>query len=165
MQKLFKSSKVRGMDILNILNSWATSYRNLRALSAAAMLLVAIVTMSLQRCNPMVGKVQVTGIVLTVEADGLQPHGSGGLQSRVVVSTPDSLKVRMFMPPPVPAVGDAIPLFEEQYENGDKLYYLDLQRWRIQGPGKLEASADGCVPFVKCLLGDTLGYQNNVLPS
>jgi len=103
-------------------------------MGAAAALLVAIVAMMFLRCNPMVGREPVTGTVVTVEADGLQPHGSGGMQSRVVVSTPDSVKVRLFLPPPVPEVGDVIPLIEEQYENGDKLYYLDIQRWNMDGP-------------------------------
>ena len=119
---------------MNIWNLWASSYRNMRAMGAAAALLVAIVAMLLLRCNPMIGREPVTGTVVKVEADGLQPHGSGGKQSRVVVSTPDSVQVRLFLPPPVPEVGDVIPLIEEQYENGDKLYYLDYQMWRMDGP-------------------------------
>jgi len=119
---------------MNIFNSWATNYRNARAMGTAAVLLIAILSMSYLRCNPMINRVPVTGTVLAVEADGLQPHGAGGLQSRVVVATPDSLKVRLFLPPPVPEVGDDIPLIEEQYENGDNVYYLDIQRWKIEGP-------------------------------
>ncbi len=119
---------------MNIWNLWAASYRNMRAMGAVAALLVAIVAMLWLRCNPMVGRQPVTGTVITVEADGLQPHGTGGRQSRVVVSTPDSVQVRLFLPPPVPAVGDVIPLIEEQYENGDKLYYLDIRRWKMDGP-------------------------------
>jgi len=120
---------------MNILNSWAINHRNARGMAAALALLVAILAMSYLRCNPMINRIPVTGTVVTVEADGLQPHGAGGLQSRVVVSAPDSVKVRLFLPPPVPVVGDMIPLIEEQYENGDKLYYLDIQRWKIEGPG------------------------------
>jgi len=121
---------------MNILDRWAASYRNIRALGAAAAMMVAIVAMLLLRCNPMTDRIPVTGTVDTVEAEGLQPHGSGGRQSRVVVSTPDGKKVRLFLPPPVPDSGDIIPLFEEQYENGDKIYFLDIQRWQIEGPRK-----------------------------
>ena len=97
-------------------------------------LIAAIVAMQLLRCNPMIGRVPVTGTVVTVEADGLQPHGAGGVQSRVVVSTPDSVQVRLFLPPPVPELGDEIPLIEEQYKNGDKVFFLDSPRWQMDGP-------------------------------
>ncbi len=119
---------------MNLWNRLATSYRNVRSMGVAGALLLAIIAMQLARCNAMTGREPVTGIVVTVEADGLQPHGSGGLQSRVIVSTPDSVQVRLFLPPPVPEVGDEIPLIEEQYENGDKLYFLDYQKWLLDGP-------------------------------
>jgi len=120
---------------MNIWDSWAGIYRNTRAIGAAVAMLVAIVTMQLLRCDLMVERDVVSAVVVEVEAEGLQPFGKGEVQSRVLVSTPDSLKVRLLLPPPVPMVGNLIPLVAEHYKKGDIRYFLDHRKWRMEGPG------------------------------
>ncbi len=120
---------------MNIWNSWAVMHRNARAVGAALALLIAIVAMQLLRCDPMVGRENISGLVLQVEAEGLHPLGDGEPQSRVIVVMPDSVKVRLMLPPPVPQVGDAIPVVTEHYKKGKTLYSLDHQKWRMHGPG------------------------------
>ena len=104
---------------MNIWDLWAKSYRNVRAMGAAAALLIAILSMLSLRCNPMVGRDDVLGLVLEVEAKGLRPFGEGEPKSRVLVATPDSAEVRIFLPPPVPRPGDFIPLVVERYKKGN----------------------------------------------
>ena len=120
---------------MNIWDSWAGWYRNARALSAAVALFVAIFTMQILRCNPVVSRENIFGQVVTVEAEGLHPFGDGEPLSRVLVLTPDSLEVRIMLPPPVPMVGNAIPLIAEHYKKGDTLYIPDQLKWRMDGPG------------------------------
>ena len=119
---------------MNIWDSWAGWYRNSRALGAALAMLIAIVTMQLLRCNPMESRENISGVVLVVEARDLTGFSNGESQSRVLVATPDSLKVRLLLPPPVPEVGNLIPLVAEHYKKGDTLYFLDHQKWRMHGP-------------------------------
>jgi hypothetical protein len=64
----------------------------------------------------------------------VQPLGDGAPLARVLVATPDSLDVRLLLPPPVPRVGDFIPLTVERYKKGNVDYMLDLARWREEGP-------------------------------
>ena len=109
-------------------------YRNTRAIGAALAMLIAILSMQLLRCNPMEERENISCVVVAVEAEGLQPLGNGQPQSRVLVSTPDSLKVRLMLPPPVPVVGDLVPLVAEHYKKGDTLYTLDHQKWLMEGP-------------------------------
>jgi len=119
---------------MNIWDSWAGWYRNSRALGAAVAMLIAIVTMQLTRCNPLENRENITGVIISVEAEDLQPFSNGERQSRVLVATPDSFKVRLLLPPPVPMVGDLIPLVAEHYKKGNTLYYLDQQKWLMDGP-------------------------------
>lgn len=116
---------------MSIWNHWAKMHRNARALGAAFMMLIAIVTMQLVRCDPMESRENIPGEVTTVEAEGL---GQKKDQSRVVVVTADSVKIRLLLPPPVPIVGNVIPLVAEHYKKRDTLYYLDREKWQMHGP-------------------------------
>jgi hypothetical protein len=40
----------------------------------------------------------------------------------------------MFLPPPVPRPGDFIRLNAEHYQKGNTEYFLDEEKWRIEGP-------------------------------
>ncbi len=121
---------------IEIPESFAFSYRNARGLGAAAALLLAIVMMSALRCNPVVDHGKVLGLVLEIEAEGLTPFGDGQVMSRVLmaVAEPDTGKVRILLPPPVPHTGDFVPLKYELHRKGDIEYRLDHERWLIEGP-------------------------------
>lgn len=103
-------------------------------MGAAGILLLAILSMLSLRCNPMIERETVLGLVLVVEAEGLQPLGEGEPQSRVMIATPDSVEIRILMPPPVPRPGDFIPLNAEHYRKGNTEYILDEEKWRVEGP-------------------------------
>jgi len=119
---------------MNIWNSWATSYRNARGIGAAVVMLIAILSMLSLRCNPMVGRESVLGLVLVVEAENLSPFDGPEAMSRVLIATPDSSEIRMCLPPPVPRPGDFIRLTAEHYQKGNTEYFLDDEIWRLEGP-------------------------------
>ncbi len=127
----FQRAIVPPMDFWN---SLAVMYRNSRGIGAALFLFIAIIAMQWQRCNPMELRENISCTVVQIEAEGLQSPGFPELQSRVLVSTPDSVKVRLLLPPPVPMVGDLIPIVAEHYKKGDTLYFLDRQQWLMDGP-------------------------------
>ncbi len=119
---------------MGLLDSWARNYRNARGLSVAIAFLGATLFLASLRCNPMVLRETVLGRVLEIEAEGLHPLESSEPRSRVLVITPDSTIIRLLLPPPVPRIGDVIPLTAEHHKKGDIDYFLDLQKWRIDGP-------------------------------
>jgi hypothetical protein len=119
---------------MNIWNSWATAYRNARGLGAAAVLLLAILSLLSLRCNPLVDRASVLGLVLAIEEEVVRPLGEGVPQARILVATPDSTEILLLLPPPVPRGGDFVPLTVERYKKGNVEYGLDLERWRRDGP-------------------------------
>lgn len=103
-------------------------------MAAAVVILLAIGSLLSLRCNPMVGRDQILGLVLEIEAEGLAAVGGGPPQARVMVAVVDTTRVSILLPPPVPRAGDFIPLIAESYRKGDVQYFLDLERWQIEGP-------------------------------
>ena len=103
-------------------------------MGAAGVMLLAILSMLSLRCNPMVGRESVLGLVLVIEAENLHPFDGPEPQSRVLIATPDSSEVLMFLPPPVPRPGDFIRLTAEHYQKGETKYFLDEEIWRLEGP-------------------------------
>lgn len=119
---------------MNIWDSWARNHRNARSLAAAVVFLLAILSMLSLRCNPMVKREDVLGLVLAVEAEGLRFSETGEPRSRVLVATIDSTEIRLLLPPPIPRPGDFIPLTAEHYKKGDIRFFLNLEEWRAGGP-------------------------------
>jgi hypothetical protein len=119
---------------MNIWDLWAKSYRNTRAMAAALVLLLAILSLLSLRCNPMTDREKVMGLVLEIEAEGIAPVGGGAPRARVLLAAVDTAKVSILLPPPVPRPGDFIPLIAEHYRKGNTDYFLDLERWQIDGP-------------------------------
>ena len=118
---------------MNFWNTWARYHRNARALAAAAAMLVAILAMASLRCNPMTHREQVLGLVVAIEAEVLKDVATCELRTRVLAATPDSTEIRLLLPPPIPRLGDFIPLAAEYYRKGNIEYYLEIQKWRTGG--------------------------------
>jgi hypothetical protein len=100
---------------------------------ASAVVLVGLSLLSL-RCNPMVDRYPVQGLVLQVEAENVLPPEGGAPQARVLLAVVDTAQVRINLPPPVPDPGHFVPLIAEHYRKGDVEYLLDLEKWRSEGP-------------------------------
>ena len=106
----------------------------MRAMVAAIVLLLGVLSLLSLRCNPMVGSKNVLGLVLEIEAEDIQPLGSGAPQTRILVAAVDSTEVSILLPPPVPRPGDFIPLIAEHFRKGSVEYSLDLEKWLAEGP-------------------------------
>lgn len=100
--------------------------------AVAVFLLVGCSLLSLQ-CNPSVGTSMVPGLVLEIEAVGIQPE-EGAVQSRVLIAVGDSSQTHILLPPPVPRPGHFIPLKAEYFRKGNVEYSLDLETWLVEGP-------------------------------
>jgi hypothetical protein len=119
------------MDIKNI---WAKIRSYTKVIVAVlAVVLVGLSLLSL-RCNPMVDRKDVQGLVLEIEDEGILPPEGGSPQARVLMAVVDTIKVRVLLPPPVPAPGNFIPLIAEHYRKGNVEYLLDLEKWQAEGP-------------------------------
>jgi hypothetical protein len=100
----------------------------------AAVLLVVSSLLALQ-FNPKVGSEAVPGLVLEIEALGLEPAEAGtGPQSRVLIAVGDSSQTHILLPPPVPLPGHFIPLKAEYFRRGNVEYSLDMKKWLAEGP-------------------------------
>jgi len=118
---------------VGIWNYWAKNYRNARGIGAAFAMLIAIMMMLSTRCNPMVDQKNILSLVVEIEAFDVHPLGTTESSTRVIVATPDSNNVRIFLPPPKPKIGDFVPLIAEHYKKGNIEYFVDQQKWRTEG--------------------------------
>jgi len=118
---------------VGIWDYWAKNYRNTRAIGAALIMLLAILSMLSLRCNPMVDRMDILSLVVEIEALNVHPLGATEAHTRVLVATPDSNNVRIFLPPPVPKLGDFVPLTAEHYKKGNIEYFPNIQKWRTEG--------------------------------
>ncbi len=80
------------------------------------------------------GKPEALGLCLEVRAENVARDKDGAPLARVLVATPDSTDIEVLLPPPVPRVGDFIPLQAERHRKGPADYRLDLARWTANGP-------------------------------
>jgi len=119
------------MDFKNLLAKVRPHARTIGV--AAAVLLVGLSLLSF-RCNPMVDRKNVQGLVLEVEVEGIVPPEGGPPQARVLLAVVDTFQVRILLPPPVPHPGHFIPLIAENYRKGNVEYLLDLEKWQAEGP-------------------------------
>ncbi len=101
--------------------------------AAGALLMTACTLVSLQ-CNPMVANESVPGLVLEIDARGIQPAETDQPHSRVLIAVGDSTETHILLPPPVPLPGHFIPLKAAHYRKGNVEYSLDLEKWLLEGP-------------------------------
>jgi hypothetical protein len=79
------------------------------------------------------GSPEVLGLCLEVKAENVARDKDGAPLARVLVATPDSVDVEILLPPPVPRVGDFIPLHATRHRVGPADYRLDSVRWKAEG--------------------------------
>jgi hypothetical protein len=106
---------------------------NLAIRAGVAMVLLAACSLISLQFNPSVGVEMVPGLVLEIEAEGIQPE-VGALQSQVLIAVGDSSQTYILLPPPVPRPGHFIPLQAEYFRKGNVEYSLDLEAWLLEGP-------------------------------
>lgn len=118
-------------------DNWATAYRNWRAAFAALMLAAVLVygwvLHGMYAKEKVVSTERTMGTVTRIIEMG-RPEKANPLYVGTI-ALGDGRLVRVILARPVPAVGDQVPLISETYQNGEVFYFLDAERWRIDGPG------------------------------
>ena len=117
---------------MNIKENWVDADRNTRIVTAIVVVILLAVSLLSIRCNPVVGSESVLGLVLEIEAEGIEPLDEGPLQSRVLMAVADSTEIHILLPPPVPRPGDFVRLIAEHYHKGNIEYHLDLEAWNTE---------------------------------
>ena len=121
---------------------WATSYRNTRAVMAVVFLSPILIWMLATDRQLSVNKLLMveheTAIVTKIaRADTSQLHtqlGAGINVYQGYVELVDGTEVELGFAPPMPKVGDKIPILVERYEDGKTNYRVDRQEWQMSGP-------------------------------
>lgn len=107
---------------------------SLRSRIAVGVPLLVLCSLFSLQCNPVVSKEKVPGLVLAIEARGIQPTDTDEFYSRVLMVVEDSTETHILLPPPVPLPGHFIPLKAAHHRKGNVEYTLDLEKWLLEGP-------------------------------
>ena len=125
-----------------ILDQWATSYRNWRAifmLVGVGICLVAALVLTRGRgVDDRVEYGLTSGVVTSVKSGSAGHSGSREPltmhMATIELQDGDSIELNIGFPP-VPQVGDTVPLTFEVFDDGAKYYYVDVMEWQLQtGP-------------------------------
>lgn len=122
-----------------LLDFWATIYRNTRAISAAVAIWLMVVIMWGVKCqadrDPVLESGLETGQVVEILGGNTSSDSGSGLKLRqAVIMLADSTLIQLVLTPPLPRVGDGVPLRVERYRSGKKAYSFDAREWALTGP-------------------------------
>ncbi len=124
----------------NFWDRWATHYRNWRAIFAAVGFLSILAWGSYEmQSAELVDTYAETAVVLEVKkynlSMGTSAEGTGSrdtiYRGRLLLS--DSTIVEMMLVPPIPRVGDRLPINIERYDDGSLYYSIDVVKWQTEG--------------------------------
>ncbi len=121
---------------------WATSYRNTRAVLAAVflspILVWLLVTDQQLSTNALLvteHEIAIVTKVTRVDTGGLHSKlGAGVDVYQGYAALADGTEIELDLVPPMPKVGDRIPILVERYEDGRTDYRIDRQEWQTSGP-------------------------------
>ena len=100
----------------------------------AGFALMAVCTVISLQCNPQVASKNVPGLVLEIDALGIQPPETGQPHARVLIAVGDTTQMHILLPPPIPRPGHFIPLVAAHFRKGNIEYSLDQEKWLLEGP-------------------------------
>ncbi|MDH3670303.1 MAG: hypothetical protein OES46_03975 [Gammaproteobacteria bacterium] len=121
---------------------WATNYRNWRVVLVGLLLLPvliwALVTNQRLGTNRLLTVGHETAIVTRInEIDTSELHSKLGSDVNIYqgfVELADGSEIELGFIPPIPKVGDGVPILVEQYDDGKIYYRIDRQEWQMSGP-------------------------------
>ena len=122
-----------------LLDLWATGHRNGRALGGAVIVWALLGLILILKCqanrDPLLDVVSARGTVVEIlGSDAAAPSASGMQLRQAVIMLADSTLIQLVLTPPLPAVGDGVPLVVEQFRSGKKSYSFDQGEWAVSGP-------------------------------
>jgi hypothetical protein len=118
----------------------ATNYRNWRAIFIAiALLIITLWAINQKRSLKLIDTTYEIGVVKSVKRHSVQgistKYGkSGGItiyKGKLLLSNNTGIELQLV--PPIPNIGDSIPLIVEHFSNGKKFYFIDIEKWQIYG--------------------------------
>ncbi len=116
---------------MGIWNAFARAYRNTRALGAAIAMVVAVVVMSVVRCqeqgDPIVEQGSEVGTVVAATV----VEGTNLVRGRIALATADTIE--MMFSGPAPRASEGIPLKVIVRESGAREYTVDEEARLIGG--------------------------------
>ena len=121
---------------------WATSYRNTRAVLAVVflspILIWVLATDQQLGTNRLLAVEHEKAIVTRIDQlDTSELHsklGSDVIIYQGYVELTDGSEIELGLIPPIPKVGDGVPILVEHYEDGKTYYRIDRQEWQMSGP-------------------------------
>ena len=124
----------------NFWDKWATRYRNWRAIFAAVGFLSILAWGAYEmQSAELVETCSETAVVLEVKkynlSTGATAEGTGSRDAiyRGRLLLIDSTTVEMMLVPPIPRVGDSLPINIESYDDGSHCYSIDVVKWQTEG--------------------------------
>jgi hypothetical protein len=125
----------------NFWDKWATRYRNWRVIFTATgfLSILAWGSYELLITPALIDTCAETAVVLEVKKYNLSLGSTAdGKSSRDVIYRgrlllSDSTTVEMMLVPPIPKVGDRLPINVEKYDDGSLYYSIDVVEWQTEG--------------------------------
>lgn len=123
-------------------DNWAKSYRNTRAVLAVVflspVLIWVLLTDQQSSSNRLLVVDHETAVVTKItNLDTSKLHtqlGAGINVYQGLVQLADGTEIELGLVPPIPKLGDRVPILVERYENGSTDYRIDRQEWQVSGP-------------------------------
>ncbi len=125
----------------NFWDNWATRHRNWRAVCTAVAFLLTLSWAAIEiRSSKLVETTNDTATVLEIRkhnaASTVPGRGEYGATAMYTgkLELSDGSTVELLLFPPLPEVGDRMPMIAEHYSDGKIYYSIDHQEWRTNGP-------------------------------
>ncbi len=124
-------------------DSWATAYRNWRAALAVLLLLPILIwalavkdEMSSQQLLAVDHATAIVRKIVELDTSKLSTKfGATGISVyQGYLELPDGNEIELTLIPPIPKIGDRVPLIVEHYDDGKTYYRIDRDEWQLFGP-------------------------------
>ncbi len=127
----------------NFWDNWATAYRNWRAIIGAIVLLGVFIWALMLKQEFLSRKLlsirheeAVVKRVVKLDLNKVPSRfgsSEGVTLYKGVLELPDGTELKLTLVPPIPKVGDRVPLIVEHYDDGSRFYTIDREKWQIEG--------------------------------
>ncbi len=128
----------------NFWDNWATTHRNWKVIFSLIGLLGifiwALILKHESSSKRLLSIDQGVAVVKRIEKLDLSKVPSrfgtneGAVLYRGTLELPDGTEIRVVLVPPIPQIGDRVPLLVENYDDGTTFYEIDRERWQTGEP-------------------------------
>jgi|GEM_PF-2466686 hypothetical protein len=128
----------------NFWDNWATTHRNWKVIISVIGLLGIFIwalilkyessskkLLSIKHEKAVVKKIEKLDLSKVPSRFGTN---EGAILYRGILELPDGTEIRVVLVPPIPQIGDRVPLLVENYDDGTTFYEIDRERWQTGEP-------------------------------